>query len=192
MSTQAEPNVKETELRPEVFDEYDAFLKQAIRDYYDRGWKSRRGNFIALVIASGQMGSMAADSIRDGSGFKKAALGAAGVVALRLGLRYALSGPLGVILTGAAAVSAVGYLVKHQKEITGKVGAYRKLIAGTRERFEETQGRLSRRPLRRRQPQPDGRRALEAVPGRDRRRRVIGGGRAWPPEGGPARAASAT
>jgi hypothetical protein len=83
---------------------------------------------------------MAADSLRDGSGLKKAALGAAGVVALRLGLRYALSGPLGVILTGAAAVSAVGYLVKNQKEITGKVGKYRTLIATTRTKFEETQG----------------------------------------------------
>src|ERR1700712_3944221 len=109
---------KESELRPEVFDDYDAFLKQAIREYYERGWKSRRGNFIALVIASGQVGSMAADSIRDGSGLKRAALGAAGVVALRLGLRYALSGPLGVILTGAAAVSLVSYLLKNQKEIT--------------------------------------------------------------------------
>ena len=104
------------------------------------GWKSRRGNFIALVMASGQMGSMAADSIRDGSGLKKAALGADGVVALRLGLRYALSGPLGMILTGAAALSAVSYGVKHQKEITGKVGTYRTLIASTRTRFEETQG----------------------------------------------------
>ena len=102
----ARTNGKGTELGPEVFDDYDAFLKQAIRDYYDRGWKSRRGNFIALVIASGQVMSMAADSIRDGSGLKKAALGAAGVVALRLGLRYALSGPLGIILTGAAAVAA--------------------------------------------------------------------------------------
>src|SRR6266481_15516 len=135
MASEARDQHKESEPRPEVFDDYDAFLKQAIRDYYDRGWKSRRGNFIALVIASGQVGSMAADSIRDGSGLKKAAFGAAGVVALRLGLRYALSGPLGIILTGAAAVSTVGYLVKHQKEITTKVGGYRKLIASTRTRF---------------------------------------------------------
>src|SRR5919204_4547366 len=109
MTTEADSNKtngKPTELGPEVFDDYDAFLKQAIRDYYERGWKSRRGNFIALVIASGQVMSMAKDSIKDGSGLKKAALGAAGVVALRLGLRYALSGPLGIILTGAAAVSA--------------------------------------------------------------------------------------
>jgi hypothetical protein len=140
MAQEAERKEKDSDMRPEVFDDYDAFLKQGIRDYYDRGWKSRRGNFIALVIASGQVTSMAADSFRDGSGLKRAALGAAGVVALRLGLRYALSGPLGVILTGAAAVSAVGYLIKHQKEITGKVGIYRTLIAETRSRFEETQG----------------------------------------------------
>jgi hypothetical protein len=69
-TSEAEQKTKDSELRPEVFDDYDAFLKQAIRDYYDRGWKSRRGNFIALVIASGQVGSMAADSIRDGSGFR--------------------------------------------------------------------------------------------------------------------------
>jgi hypothetical protein len=141
-SETTEPNAgkKESELRPEVFDDYDAFLKQAIRDFYDQGWKSRRGSFIALVIASGQMTSMAADSIKDGSGLKKAALGAAGVVALRIGLRYALSGPLGVILTGAAAVSLASYLVKNQKEITTKVGKFRALIAETRTRFEETQG----------------------------------------------------
>jgi hypothetical protein len=131
---------KEAELRPEVFDDYDAFLKQAIRDYYDRGWKSRRGNFIALVIASGQMTSMAADSIKDGSGLKKAALGAAGAVALRVGLRYALSGPLGIILTGAAAVSLASYVVKNQKEVTSKVGKIRTLIAETRTRVEEAQG----------------------------------------------------
>ncbi len=142
MATESEPNSskKETELRPEVFDDYDAFLKQAIRDYYDRGWKSRRGNFIALVIASGQVTSMAADSIKDGTGLKKAALGAAGVVALRVGLRYALAGPLGMILTGAAAVSLASYLIKNQKEITTKVSIFRTLIADTRTRFEEAQG----------------------------------------------------
>jgi hypothetical protein len=131
---------KPTELRPEVFDDYDAFLKEAIREYYDRGWKNRRGTFIALVIASGQATSMAADSVRDGTGLKKAALGAAGVVALRVGLRYALSGPLGVILTGAAAVSLGSYLLKNQKEITTKVGTFRTLVAETRTRFEEAQG----------------------------------------------------
>jgi hypothetical protein len=140
MAIEARDRDKDTDLKPEVYDDYDAFLKQAIRDYYDRGWKSRRGNFIALIIASGQVTSMAADSIRDGSGLKRAALGAAGVVALRVGLRYALSGPLGIILTGAAALSAVSYVVKNQKEIGAKVTTYRALIAGARTKFEETQG----------------------------------------------------
>jgi hypothetical protein len=140
MAIEVEGKAKESTIRPEVFDDYDAFVKQAIRDYYDRGWKSRRGNFIALVIASGQMASMAADSIKDGSGLKKAAIGAVGAVALRIGLRYALTGPLGVILTGASAVALASYLIKHQKEITGKVAGYRTLIATTRAKFEETQG----------------------------------------------------
>ncbi len=140
MATEAEGKAKQSELGPEVFDDYDAFLKQAIRDYYDRGWKSRRGTFIALVMASGQVTSMAAESIRDGSGLKKAALGAAGAVALRIGLRYALSGPLGIIATGALALSVGGYLLKNRKEITGKVGTCRELINDTRTRFEETQG----------------------------------------------------
>jgi len=138
--TDGKTSSKPTELGPEVFDDFDAFMKQAIRDYYDRSWKSRRGNFVALIIASGQAMSMAVDSVKDGSGLKKAALGAAGVVALRIGLRYALSGPLGIILTGAAAVSLAGYVIKNQKEIRGKVGAYRTLITETRTRFEEAQG----------------------------------------------------
>jgi len=144
MATEADTNNKTngkpTELGPEVFDDFDAFLKQAIRDYYDRSWKSQRANFVALIIASGQAMSMAVDSVKDGSGLKKAALGAAGVVALRLGLRYALSGPLGIILTGAAALSLGAYVVKHQKEIREKVTAYRTLIGETRARFEEAQG----------------------------------------------------
>ena len=124
----------------DVYDDYDAFLKQAIRQYYERGWKSRKGNFIALVLASGQMVSMAKDSVSDGSGLKKAALGAASVVALRFAWRYFLAGPLGVIVGVAALGSAVAYFGKHQKEVTGKVQPYRTLVSETRTRFEEIQG----------------------------------------------------
>lgn len=139
MSTHA-PRSTDTELRPEVFDDYKAFVKEAVREYYDLGWKNRRGNFIALLIASGQTLSLATDSVKDGTGFKKAAVGAAGLVALRLGLRYALSGPLGIVLTGAAAVSAVTFLVKNQKEIGAKVTAYRELVQSTQTKFDEIQG----------------------------------------------------
>ncbi len=36
-----------------IYRDFDNFLKIAIKEYYDRGWKSRKGNFIALLIASG-------------------------------------------------------------------------------------------------------------------------------------------
>lgn len=135
----AEPQVT-SEIRPEVYDDYDAFLKQAVREYYARGWKSRRGNFIALVIASGQAVSIAADSVKEGTGLKKAALGAAGVVALRFGLRYFLSGPVGLLVSAAVVASAVAYLVKHQKEITSKLDPIRMLVNDTRTRFDDAQG----------------------------------------------------
>jgi hypothetical protein len=124
------------EVRKEAYDDYDTFLKQVVHDYYGRGWKSRKGNFIALVIASGQMASMAKDSVADGSGLKKAAI----VVALRLAWRYFLAGPLGVIVGVAALGSAIAYLGKHQKEVTSKIQPYRTLVSETRTRFEEIQG----------------------------------------------------
>ena len=95
-----------------MFDDYDAFLKQAIRDYYDRGWKSRRGNFIALVIASGQVMSMAADSVRTAavSRRRRSAPPAWSRCASASATRS--RGPLGIILTGAAAVSLAG--LRHQ------------------------------------------------------------------------------
>jgi hypothetical protein len=106
-----------------VFDDFDAFMKQAIRDYYDRSWKSRRGNFVALIIASGQAMSMAVDSVKDGSGLKKAALGAGwrGRAAHRPPLRAVRAARHHP--DGARRVSLAGYVVKNQKEIREKVGA---------------------------------------------------------------------
>jgi hypothetical protein len=139
MPNEASPEIP-TEIRPEVYDDYAAFLKQAVREYYGRGWKTKKGNFIAFVMASGQMVSLATDSVKDGSGLRKAALGAAGVVALRFGLRYFLGGPVGLILGAAGAAAAVAYLVKNQREISGKVEPCRGLIADTRSKFDEIQG----------------------------------------------------
>jgi hypothetical protein len=139
MANDATPETT-AEIRPEAYDDYDAFLKQAVREYYGRGWKSHRGNFIALVITSGQVVSMAADSVRDGTGLRKAALGAAGVVALRFGLRYFLSGPVGLLLSAAVVASAIAYLVKNQKQITAKLDPCRTVITDTRTKFDEIQG----------------------------------------------------
>jgi hypothetical protein len=123
-----------------IYADFDNFLKVAIKEYYDRGWTTRRGNFIALLIASGQTAiAIAKDSVVDGSGTKKVAIGAALVLALRIGLRYAIGGPLGMVLTVAAGASMVSYFVRNQKDIVRKVGTYKGTIVETRARYEELQ-----------------------------------------------------
>lgn len=123
-----------------IYGEFDAFLKVAIKEYYDRGWTSRRGNFIGLLIASGQTAfALAKDSVVDGTGTKKVAIGAALVLALRIGLKYALGGPLGLVLTLAASASMISYFFRNQKDIVKKVGVYRGLITETRERYDDLQ-----------------------------------------------------
>ena len=123
-----------------MYDSFDDFLKAAIKQYYDRGWKRKKATFIALLIASGQALSMAADSVKSGEGLKKVAYGAAGLVALRLALRFALGGPLGILLTGAAAASLVAYMVQHRSEVSKKLDRAHRLIDETRPRFDEIQG----------------------------------------------------
>jgi hypothetical protein len=123
-----------------MYSDFDSFLKVAIREYYDRGWTSRKGNFIALLIASGQTTlALAKDSVVDGTGTKKVAIGAAMVLALRLGLRYALGGPLGMVLTVAASASLVSYFFRNQRQIVQTVGSYRGLIRDTQRRYDELQ-----------------------------------------------------
>jgi hypothetical protein len=123
-----------------IYGDFDSFLKTALREYYDRGFTARKGNFIALLMASGQTAlAMAKDSVVDGTGTKKLAIGAALVLALRVGLRYAIGGPLGLVLTVTAGASMISYFIKNQKDIVKKVGLYRTLIAETRGRFEELQ-----------------------------------------------------
>jgi hypothetical protein len=122
-----------------AFDTFDQFVKQALKDYYDRGWSTRKGNFVALLIASGQTMSMAKDSLTGSKGLQRAAIGAGALVALRIGLAYALTGPLGILLTAAAGVSLIAFFVKNQKSITEKLPKYRKLIAENRTKFEEIQ-----------------------------------------------------
>jgi hypothetical protein len=123
-----------------IYGDYNAFLKVAIKEYYDRGFTTRRGNFIALLIASGQTAlAMAKDSVIDGTGTRKVAIGAAILLALRVGLRYALGGPLGMVITLAAGASMISYFLRNQKDIIKKVGLYRTLIKETRESFDELQ-----------------------------------------------------
>ena len=141
-----------------AYDSFDEYLKLAIKEYYERGWTQRRANFLALVLASGQVAAMAKDSVTSEKGLRNIAVGAAGVVALRLALRWALGGPLGLLLTAATAASAVAFLVKNQREVTQKVGRYKELVAKERARFEEIQGgyRANRYDARERNLMVDG------------------------------------
>lgn len=136
----AEPSKEPAASASGLYTAWDAFLKQAIREYYDRSWTTRKGNFIALLIASGQTSlALAKDSVVDGSGTKKVAIGAGLLLALRIGLRYALGGPLGLVLSVAAGASMVSYFIKNQKDIVKKVGLYRTVIGEHEKRYAEVQ-----------------------------------------------------
>ncbi|MEO8844960.1 MAG: hypothetical protein ABI591_15200 [Kofleriaceae bacterium] len=123
-----------------IYGGFDAFLKQALREYYDRGWTTRRGNFIALLIASGTTSvALAKDSVVSGQGAKKVAIGAGLIVALRIGLRFAIGGPLGLVLTLASGAAMISYFVRNQKDIVKKVSTYKAMIADTEKRYTELQ-----------------------------------------------------
>lgn len=123
-----------------IYADFDAFKKQAVRDYYDRGWTSRRGNFIALLIAAGGGATVgiAKDSVVDGTGTKKVAIGAGLALALRVGLRYALGGPLSLVLTAAAGASMLAYLVRNQKDILKKVQRYKGVLVDVERKYTDT------------------------------------------------------
>ncbi len=123
-----------------IYGDFDAFLKHAIKEYYDRGFRKRKGNFVALVMASGQTLSMAKDSVTKGDAARNVAIGAGAMLALRIGLRYALGGPLGIILGAATALSLVQYFIRNRGDVTSKVGKYRQLIEDVKGKYEELQG----------------------------------------------------
>jgi hypothetical protein len=136
----AEPSKDTATSGDGIYGSFDRFLKQAIKEYYDRGWTTRKGNFIALLIASGTTSfAMAKDSVVDGSGTKKVAIGAGLLIALRIGLRYALGGPLGLVLSIAAGASMVSFFIRNQKDIVKKVSKYREVIAEKEKAYDGVQ-----------------------------------------------------
>jgi hypothetical protein len=153
----ATPADKETSVAA-AYDTFDDYLKLAIKEYYERGWKSRRANFIALLIASGQMAAVARDAVAGEKGLRNVAVGAASAVALRFALRWALGGPLGILITAATGASLVAYFLRNQKEISLKIGRFRERIADEKKRFEEIQSgyRANRYDARERNLMVDG------------------------------------
>jgi hypothetical protein len=141
-----------------AYDTFDDYLKLTIQEYYERGWKNRRANFIALLLASGQMTSVAKDAVAGEKGLRNVAVGAASAVAIRFALRWALGGPLGILLTAATGASLVAFLVRNQKEISQKIGRFRERIAEEKKKFEEIQSgyRANRYDARERNLMVDG------------------------------------
>lgn len=122
----------------EVYETFDAFMQQVIRDTYERG--AKRPEFVALVLASGELLPMAWGRIKK-AGVRDVAIGAAGVVALRFGIRWLLGGPLGVILTGFTVATLISFFWSHQKDVLARRKPYKRLISDTLEKYEDIQAR---------------------------------------------------
>lgn len=123
---------------PEVYESFDAFMQQVIQDTYARG--AKRPEFVALVLASGELLPMAWGRIKQ-AGVRDLALGAAGVVALRYGIRWLVGGPLGVILTGFTVATLISFFWANQKEVLSRRKPYKQLISDTHDKFEDIQSR---------------------------------------------------
>jgi len=122
----------------DVYETFDAFMQQVIKDVYETG--AKRAEFVALVIASGEVLQMAWGRLRK-SGIKELAMGAAGAVALRVGLKYLLGGPLGMILTGFTAATLISFFWSNQREVMARVAPYKKVLGDAQDKFEDIQAR---------------------------------------------------
>lgn len=138
LDAMAESETTHTAYPTDVYETFDAFMQQVVKDTYERG--AKRAEFVALVIASGELLPMAWGRIKK-AGVREFALGAAGVVALRVGLRYLLGGPLGVILTGFTAATLISFFWSNQKEVMRRVKPVKQTIRDAREKFEDIQAR---------------------------------------------------
>ena len=125
---------------PAVYESYDKFLHRVLGLYYEKGGKDRKVNFLALLLASGETWKVAAQRVMGLSTTGKVVSAAAGAVLVRMLLRYALGGPLGILLTGASVASLVALYVRNQRRIHDRVAGYRTLIVDYRTRFEEIRG----------------------------------------------------
>jgi hypothetical protein len=123
---------------PDVYESFDGFMQQVIKETYDRG--AKRAEFVALVLASGELIPLAWGRVKK-TGVRDIAIGAAGVVALQFGLKWLLGGPLGIVLTGFSVAALVSFFWSHQKEVLARRKPYKQLISETHEKFEDIQAR---------------------------------------------------
>jgi len=122
----------------EVYESYDAFMQQVIQDTYARG--AKRPEFVALVLASGELLPMAWGRVKK-AGVRDLAVGAAGVVALRFGIRWLVAGPLGVILTGFTVATLISFFWANQRAVLSRRKPYKRLITDAHDKYEDIQAR---------------------------------------------------
>jgi len=134
----AGPSKAHTAYPTEVYESFDAFMQSVLKDVYERG--AKRAEFVALLLASGELMPMAWGRMRK-SGVREFAMGAAGVVALRYAIAYLVSGPLGIALTGFTVATLISFFWSNQREVMARRKPYKQLINDTREKFEDIQAR---------------------------------------------------
>lgn len=132
--------MSDTDERPKIHDNYDQFLQVALATYYERGGKGKRVNFLALLLASGETWKVAYKRVKNVSLTGKVVTGVAGAVAVRMLLRYALAGPIGIVLTAASVASLVSLYLRNQEAITAKVKGYREMIKEYDGKYEKVRG----------------------------------------------------
>ena len=121
-----------------MYESFDQFLQNAIKEYYERSGSKHRGRLVALLIASGEIAPMAAQAFKQAPA-KNFAAGAAAAVALRVGLRFALSGPVAILVSGLTLASLLAYLVGHQRTVMALLRDFREAIDEVRSDYDRIQ-----------------------------------------------------
>jgi len=123
-----------------MYESFDRFLAHAVRVYYERTAGQQRGDFLALLVASGELVPVAAERVTERP-LRHALGGAAALLALRAGLGLLLSGPLGLVVGGLGFASLARYLLRHEESVLPKVRAFSEVIDGARAEYERVQAR---------------------------------------------------
>ncbi len=121
-----------------MYESFSRFLAHAVRVYYERTAGRQRGDFLALLIASGELLPVAAERVA-ARPVRHAAGGAAALLALRLGLGLLVSGPLGLVVGGLTLASLTRYLLRNQRAVLPKVRSFSEAITAVRGEYERVQ-----------------------------------------------------
>ncbi len=123
----------------EQYQNFEGFLRSALREEYKASWKENRARFVSLMIASGQFAQIAAEKVEQEATPKNLVAMAGAVLLVQLGLKFLARGPMGALIVGGIAAAAVAYVALNYGTIAPKVRRFRELIESTRPRYGEIQ-----------------------------------------------------